>query len=262
MFKCIIFTFTHYYVNISNVPIILQLLEGVDMLKKTKRMTLVEQVAEQIEYLIEIEHWKVGDKLPPEMALMENFGVSRNTLREAIRALVHAGLLETKQGSGTIVRSKSILGAVLHRHMEKSSLLETLEVRFALEKEAAQLAAKYRTNEDIMKLEESIKNCQTAAFNEDIETFVNEDLRFHKRVVQAAHNQLLLDLYEYMTESLYSSIHQIMTMDNPFAYGKVIHRDLCQAIHNQDEPLAETYVNEYISHFKQRLQQMMGDDFE
>lgn len=122
------------------------------MIQKINRLSLVEQVAEQMEQLIEQGQWKVGEKLPPEMELMDKFGVSRNTLREAIRALVHAGLLETKQGSGTLVRSTSVLGAALKRHVKKSTMMETLEVRFALEKQAAKMAAERRTEGDLAKL--------------------------------------------------------------------------------------------------------------
>src|SRR5699024_2510610 len=124
---------------------------GTKMFKKANRMSLVEQVVSQIEHLIESGHWSVGDRLPPEMELMKEFDVSRNTLREAIRALVHAGLLETKQGSGTIVKSTSALGVALHRQVEKSNLYETLEVRLALEREAAQLAALRRNEEDLQE---------------------------------------------------------------------------------------------------------------
>lgn len=126
------------------------------MIQKINRLSLVEQVAEQMEQLIEQGQWKVGEKLPPEMELMDKFGVSRNTLREAIRALVHAGLLETKQGSGTLVRSTSVLGAALKRHVKKSTMMETLEVRFALEKQAAKMAAERRTEGDLAKLEASV----------------------------------------------------------------------------------------------------------
>src|SRR5699024_11842694 len=122
------------------------------MLKKANRMSLVEQVISQIENLIESGHWTVGSKLPPEMELMEQFAVSRNTLREAIHALVHARLLETKQGSGTIVRSKNILDAALKNHMKKATLLETVDVRIALEKQAVQLAAQHRTDQDLERL--------------------------------------------------------------------------------------------------------------
>src|SRR5699024_793158 len=124
------------------------------MLRKTSRVSLVEQVSSQIEKLIESGQWCVGDRLPPEMELMKEFDVSRNTLREAIQALVHAGLLETKQGSGTIVQSSSALGAALQRRIEKSTVIETLEVRLALEREAAQLAAKRRNEKDLESMQE------------------------------------------------------------------------------------------------------------
>src|SRR5699024_11437515 len=124
---------------LSYVPIILRLYGRIKMIQKINRMTLVEQVVEQIEQLIEQGKWKVGDKLPPEMELMKKFDVSRNTLREANRALVNAGLIETKQGSGTLVSSTSSLGADLKRHDKKTTMLETLEERLAIEKQTAQM---------------------------------------------------------------------------------------------------------------------------
>lgn len=222
------------------------------MLKKTSRVSLVEQVASQMEELIGDGHWAVGNKLPPEMQLMEEFDVSRNTLREAIRALVHAGLLETKQGSGTVVRSKSSLGVALHRHFEKSSLIETLEVRLALEREAAQLAAKRRSEADVRKLQEYIKQCQAAAEIKDLEAFISADISFHQMIVKAAKNQVLLDLYEHMTDAIYTSIHDIM-LDSQFNYDNEIHHELLEAIREQDIHGASTYVNEYIHAFKQRF---------
>lgn len=80
------------------------------MLQKTNRQTLVEQVALQMESLIESGEWGVGMRIPAEPELMTELNVSRNTLREAIRALIHAGLLKTKQGDGTYVCSSSALG--------------------------------------------------------------------------------------------------------------------------------------------------------
>ncbi|HLR67343.1 FadR/GntR family transcriptional regulator [Virgibacillus alimentarius] len=223
------------------------------MLKKANRMSLVEQVISQIENLIESGHWTVGSKLPPEMELMEKFEVSRNTLREAIHALVHAGLLETKQGSGTIVRSSSALEATMHRHIAKSNLVETLEVRLALEREAAQLAAKRRGEEDIDILKTCIKQCRNAADKGELEEFISADIKFHKSLVKAANNQLLQDLYEHMTDPLYFSIQDVMVMDSEFDYEKEIHSELLEAICQKNVEDATKYVNEYINEFKKRL---------
>lgn len=222
------------------------------MLQKAQRVSLVEQVVMQIEQLIESKHWGVGDKLPPEMELMKQFDVSRNTLREAIHALVHAGLLETKQGSGTFVQSSSALGAAVHRHIKKSSLLDTLEVRLALEREAAELAAKHRTDADLNILQDCINQCQCAAKKGDIEKFISADIAFHKSIIKAAHNQLMEDLYEHMTDSLYASIRDVMIARH-IDLKKEIHYELLGAIREKNTEEATRFVNEYIIDLKQHF---------
>lgn len=212
------------------------------MIQKINRLSLVEQVAEQMEQLIEQGQWKVGEKLPPEMELMDKFGVSRNTLREAIRALVHAGLLETKQGSGTLVRSTSVLGAALKRHVKKSTMMETLEVRFALEKQAAKMAAERRTEGDLAKLRASVSETKVASEKEDIDQFITSDIEFHKAIVQASGNQLLIDLYEHMTDLLYSFVHDFLAMQPSFQLEQGLHLNLLDAIQKQDQASAAMYV--------------------
>lgn len=229
------------------------------MIKKTNRMSLVEQVASQMEHLIETGHWSIGERIPPEMELMEKFDVSRNTLREAIRALVHAGLLETKQGSGTVVRSASALGAALQRHVKKSNLIETLEVRLALERQAAQMAAERRTEADVEQLEACIHSCQDAAEKGDQEAFITSDIAFHKTIVQASNNQLLIDLYEHMTDILYSFVKELMAIESPFPYEEELHLELFEAIRKQDKVEATTYVDRYMNELRKNVTTMMED---
>src|SRR5699024_8815031 len=148
------------------------------MIRKTNRKSLVDQVSEQIEQLIEQGEWSVGDKILPVMELMEEFDVSRNTLIEAIRDLVHAGLFVKKQGRRTTVRSCSALGAELRRRVKKSTMLETLEVRFALENQAAHMAAENRTEADLTQLKTCIQQCKRASENDDLEQFIQFDIEF------------------------------------------------------------------------------------
>lgn len=229
------------------------------MIRKTKRTSLVEQVAEQMEQLIEQRQWKVSEKIPPEMELMKDFDVSRNTLREAIRSLVHAGLLETKQGSGTFVRSTSSLRAALKRHLNKTTMLDTLEVRVALEKQAAQIAAERRTEADLTKLEVCIRSCQNASVNEDLEQFITSDIQFHKTIVQASGNQLLIDLYEQMTDVLYSFVHDFIVMEPSFFIEQALHLELFEAIQNQDKKSAALYVESDMDVLKGHISKMLED---
>ncbi|WOV83085.1 FadR/GntR family transcriptional regulator [Sporosarcina jeotgali] len=229
------------------------------MLKKTERLSLVEQVVIQIEHLIESGHWQIGDHLPAEMQLMQEFGVSRNTLREAIRALVHAGLLETKQGSGTIVKSISAFGAALHRQVEKSSVMETLEVRLALEREAAQLAAARRDDLDVEAMTESIQLCKAASEKGNVQEFLQADIVFHKAMVKASHNKMLERLYENITEPLQSSIEEVMVAGDCFNYSEEIHYELLEAIKEQDVQAAISYVNQYINDFREKIKRIQED---
>lgn len=212
----------------------------------------------QIEQLIESGHWQVGERIPSEMELMEQFAVSRNTLREAIRALVHTGLLETRQGSGTIVISKSSFRVAIHRHIKKSDLVETLEVRLALEKEAAHLAAKRRTDKDLQQIKKYIELCERYV-DEDETKFLEADINLHKAIVHASHNKLLIELYESMTDILYKSIKTLLAMRKQLNREGQIHRELYEAIYDKNVERAIDSVNKYIDELIDMLGMMKGD---
>ncbi|MFT7822703.1 FadR/GntR family transcriptional regulator [Bacillus siamensis] len=225
-------------------------------ISKTSRLSLVEQVVTQIESLIQSDKWPVGTRIPPELDLMKQFDVSRNTLREAIRALVHAGLLQTRQGSGTYVSSSSVLGAAFYRHIKKSNLLETLEVRYALEREAARLAAQRRNDEDLKALKACLDECEAALQNEDRKRYAEADIKLHKTIVQAAHNNMLSDLYEHMTDALCASVHNLLEITPAIR----IHTQLAAAIIGQKPDAAMEAVNQYITVFKDTIH--MEDEHE
>ncbi|MFD1708186.1 FadR/GntR family transcriptional regulator [Siminovitchia sediminis] len=225
------------------------------MLKKTNRISLVEQVALQIEEQISAGYWKVGEKLPPELELMETFAVSRNTVREAIRALVYAGLLETRQGSGTVVRSNNSFATALQKYFKKSNIIETLEVRAGLEREAARLAAMRRTQEDLADIQACIEKCLDAAKSNDNKRFAEADLQFHKRIVKAAGNKVLSDLYEHLNELIYHSIDDFIT-STELSDIKFVHHDLFEAIRKKDMAGAAASVESYIDSFKKRLEDL------
>lgn len=229
------------------------------MIQKTNRMNLVEQVAMQMEQLIEKRTWQVGEKLPPEFELMDKFDVSRNTLREAIRALVHAGMLETKQGSGTVVCSANSLGATLKRYLQKSALLEILDVRLALERQAAELAAVHRTDADLDQLEQSIQATRLALANQDRGKFIAEDIAFHKMIVQAAGNQLLSDLYEPLLERIYAFVDDVITMYAPLQLEHEFHFELFAAIRDQDQKAAAAYVENYLGGLRNKIVEWMEE---
>ena len=100
-------------------------------------MTRVREVTERLSERIRAGDWPVGARIPTEPQLVEAFGVGRNTVREAVRALVHAGVLERRQGSGTYVVSTDELAGAVARKIGAVEVAHTVEVRRAFEVEGA-----------------------------------------------------------------------------------------------------------------------------
>lgn len=117
-------------------------------LQKPKRETLSAQIVQQMEQCIEEGVWPVGSKIPSELELMDEFGVSRNTIREATLSLVHAGLLRSQRGGGTYVARSDRLDAALQDWLKSSSLSEILETRLVLETSIVRYACQRSTEED------------------------------------------------------------------------------------------------------------------
>nr|WP_218935455.1 FadR/GntR family transcriptional regulator [Actinomadura citrea] len=175
-------------------------------MRTARRSSLVDQVIDQLRGEITGGGWPVGAKIPPEPVLSETLGVGRNTVREAVRALTHAGLLESRQGDGTYVRATSELSGAVRRRLETAELVEILEVRRGFEVEAARLAATRRTDADIAAIAVALARRDAAWAAGEHSAFVEADLEFHTAVVEATHNRVLTDLYRDFSAALRASI--------------------------------------------------------
>ncbi|WP_026412338.1 FadR/GntR family transcriptional regulator [Actinomadura oligospora] len=175
-------------------------------LRTARRSSLVEQVIEQLKGEIVAGTWPVGGRIPPEPVLSESLGVGRNTVREAVRALTHAGILESLQGDGTYVRATSEMSGAMRRRLERAELVETLEIRRGLEVEAARLAAARRTPADLATIQAALARRDEAWSAREHPEFVEADLTFHTAVVEATHNGMLIELYRDFSAALRASI--------------------------------------------------------
>jgi DNA-binding FadR family transcriptional regulator len=157
--------------------------------------TLVRQVIDQLREQVTTGAWPVGGRIPTEPQLVEALGVGRNTVREAVRALVHAGVLECRQGSGTYVVSADELSGAVSRRLASAQVAEAVEVRRAFEVEAARLAAQRRTREDLAALDGALADREAAWRSGRVADFVEADAVLHAAIVAAAHNGMLAELY-------------------------------------------------------------------
>lgn len=205
-------------------------------LATTRRAGLVDQVIEQMRSAITSGEWPVGQRIPPEPELVTALGVGRNTVREAVRALSHAGLLEVRQGDGTFVRATSeISGAV--RRMCGTELREVLQVRRTLEMEGARLAAKHRTDAELARLTELLHKRDAAMEAQRWDEVIEHDTAFHVLLVRCSHNSLLAELYQGLTEAVKASVAASVDTTQP-GRDQVSHTGLLHAVRDGDQEKA------------------------
>lgn len=201
-------------------------------LATTRRSGLVDQVIAQLREAVRQGEWALGQRIPPEPELAVTLDVGRNTVREAVRALAHSGLLEVRQGDGTYVRATSeVSGAV--RRLCGSELRETLRVRRALEVEGARLAASERTEDELRTLRTLLAARETAQAEDRFEDFVNADAEFHLAVVHSGHNKLLTELYDGLNEVVTASVAATSSSARDWT-NDIGHRGLLDAIAEAD----------------------------
>jgi GntR family transcriptional regulator, transcriptional repressor for pyruvate dehydrogenase complex len=215
-------------------------------LTSLRRSPLVDLAVSQLREQVLSGQWPVGGRLPAETELAQRLEVGRSTVREAVRALVHAGLLETRQGSGTFVRSLTP-GADWEPRLRRAAVLEAYEVREALEVQAARLAASRRTEADIEALRGCLAERDRTRGAGDDARFVEADLAFHRAVVAAAHNALLTELFDSFAAVLREALIAIRSdqaVQSPDA--DAAHARLAAAIEAGDAAAAAQATHDHI----------------
>ncbi|WP_067697646.1 FadR/GntR family transcriptional regulator [Nocardia jejuensis] len=159
---------------------------------QVQRHPLAAQAAEVLLTRIRSGEWELGHRLPGETTLAVQLGVGRSTLREAIRELAGRGVLESRQGAGVFVTALDVAedwDTVLRR----ADVVTVIEARIAIEAEGAALAARRRTPADLRAMLRGL--AARAEAGDSIEALVDADTAFHRTVVAAGHNDILLEMF-------------------------------------------------------------------
>lgn len=164
------------------------------------RPTRAEAVIDRLRAQITSGAWPVGSRIPTEPELVAELGVARNTVREAVRALAHNGLLDIRQGSGTYVIATSELATVMQRRFAGAETRHVAELRSSLEATAAALAAVRHTADDMHQIDLALERREDAWRERDASAFVDTDTAFHLSVVAASHNPVIAGLYADLVE--------------------------------------------------------------
>lgn len=215
-------------------------------LTSLRRSPLVDLAVAQLREQVLSGQWAVGGRLPAETELAQRLEVGRSTVREAVRALVHAGLLETRQGSGTYVRSVTP-EAGWEPRLRRAAVLDAYEVRQALEVQAARLAASRRTDADLAALHSCLAERERARAHGKDARFIELDLAFHRAVVAAAHNPLLAEMFDSFVAVLREALLTVVTDSGLGDVGAdAAHARLAEAIEAGDAAAAERATHDHL----------------
>ncbi|MFC7310340.1 FadR/GntR family transcriptional regulator [Streptomyces monticola] len=216
---------------------------------------LVEQATERLRGQIAAGHWPVGTRLPGETTLAKDLGVGRSTVREALRALAGAGLVQARQGAGVFVTALEPL-ADWPTRLRRAAVADVYEVRMLMEVEAARLAATRRTPADIRALTAALTARREAAGLDDA-AFVDADIDLHTALVAAAHNPVLTDLFTEFTPALRQALIDLVSLltlrtpdPNP---GDHSHTTLVEAVQRGDAQAAASALREELGETLERL---------
>lgn len=191
---------------------------------------MIDQVQAQLTSGI----WSVGDRIPGEYDLAGRLQVSRPAIREAIRALTHIGVLEVRRGDGTYVRSTADPRPLLRR-FERATLRDVFELQQAYDVQAARLAARRRTSEDLLALEVLLEDRDAAT---EPDEFAAADVRFHLGIADASHNPLLVEAFRYFQSRLRESLSTARLDRRLPDAGPAAHRAVVDAIAARDPEAA------------------------
>lgn len=189
---------------------------------KIARVTVVDQVCASIKQDIADGLWKPGDKIPSESEFAEIFGVNRLSVRMALQKLNTLGIIETRVGEGSYVKSfslKPIMREVAVFYEGEDKYADVQQLRYLLESECMRLALQKSTEEERERLGAALQyyNDMTVEFYKDIDDeerldhVVDADFLFHYQIIQMSHNSLFRDIYQMVQVLIREHIKQLLS---------------------------------------------------
>ena len=211
-------------------------------------------VMEHIQKQIESGEYMPGQRLPTVVQYAEIFQVGRSTIREALSGLKAKGLLTIRHGGGTFV--VDVLPApdkqessVVQLFNNAAELKEVIEVRQYIEAGCAALAAARRTEKDLEKLQQALKQMSDSIGDE--QKSEEADILFHLQLAHASHNSLFISMMESMTERLQASMKDSRRLwyfaDRTTAEALLAeHQRIYEAVREQQAELAADLLKQHI----------------
>jgi GntR family transcriptional repressor for pyruvate dehydrogenase complex len=226
------------------------------------RVSLTQAAINQIKDMIVRGDLRPGDKLPVENELAARLGLSRGSLREAVRALAVMRVLEVRQGDGTYVTSLEpdlLLQSVsfLTELNRESTLVQILDARRMLEAGAAALAAYCATEEELATLERLVDEMPRC---ESVEAFVENDMQFHRAIATASRNDVVVALLDNLSSrTTRARVWRGITETGANERTIEEHRAIYEALAAHRGDIAAALITAHIANVESWLQHAAGE---
>lgn len=202
----------------------------------------------------------IGEKIPNEFELAENFGVGRSTIREAVKSLVSKGILEVRRGSGTYVVSTSSLNddpLGLSKLEDKYKLaLELFDVRLMLEPEIAALTAKNASESEIKQIEQFCNETEEVYRNG--KNHIPKDIDFHTCIARGSKNRVIETLIPIINTAVMTFAN--MTSRTLMKETIETHRAIVNAIVDRDSIGAKCAMIMHLTYNRQALMKQVKEE--
>lgn len=231
-------------------------------------MGVIENTIDKIKQMLVAGDLKPGDKLPIERDLATRLGVSRNTVREAVRALTTIRVLQARQGDGTYVTSLApelllnSIGFVADLHHD-AAVLQFLQVRRVLEPEATALAATRLGRDELATLDQLLMAAEQMSTAEviDYEKLLANDQQFHSLIIGACGNAVLAAIIENLSgRTARARVWRGICDDGAAARTIAEHRAIYQALAAGDSFRARMYATTHVLGVEDWLRQVLHPD--
>ena len=220
-----------------------------------RRTKVYEEVAARLRRLIADGRLKPGDKLPPERELASALGVSRTSVRDAIRTLQATGLLEPRQGEGTVIRELStdtVVGPIASALLTRRDLLvDLMAVRKMIEPAMAREAARHARPDEIRQMEAILS--RQAARLEAGGLAIEEDSAFHDMIARASRNQVVPKVLDALMDLLREGRERSLQGRGRPQRSLRGHRQILEAIRQRDAALAARAMLNHLEQIEETL---------
>ncbi len=227
------------------------------------RVSLIDRIVEEIKTKILNGELKDGDMLQSQDEMAKAMEVSRTSLREALRRLELMGLIESKHGRGTFVKTvqpENFMNPLMgFLPIDKDTAVELLEARLHLEGSATALAAQKATPDDIEAMGDALEGMKKAAADFDVRRFIDLDVRFHLLIAEGTRNRIMIQVVNILRSLLHQLVGRVLDTNRDqlaqtLAQTIDYHQRIFEAIRARDISMARDAMEAHIKDVQKKLE--------